>query len=371
MLTRVRDCYLPSLYEACHEEPYAPGRGGFGSWPRTKWWWVGALERPGIHMLKVHRGKNLLVTSEVAAAARPALPCRAGARRGARRRRCAAAAPPGRGRALAARGPAARAGLDPKRLRALRAQLEAPGALVGRQLVIYTDAGGHQHTSELARWDQVFPEPPAGAGGLAELVVGGRARGRRDARADVGAWFHRGWGSAVDHVDALVAGGRLERPEPGWIAVDGLDSALGWASMRSRRPATTRRSTTGWRCATPCAGVCRCGASRSTTCAPAIPKGRTCSYGKPADARSRAGTSRRTPGATRRCAWRSATSACCPRSAGAASATRSTARSRGVRRRSASPSSRARSTRTCPRRSPSPSSAASARSRASSASSST
>jgi hypothetical protein len=31
MLTRTTDCSLPSLYEACHEEPYKPG--GRGSLP--------------------------------------------------------------------------------------------------------------------------------------------------------------------------------------------------------------------------------------------------------------------------------------------------------------------------------------------------
>src|ERR671930_471266 len=69
LLTRTADSALPSLYEACHEGPYAPGRGGFGEWPATKWPWFGELaDRNGIHRLKVHhRGKNLLVTEEVAA----------------------------------------------------------------------------------------------------------------------------------------------------------------------------------------------------------------------------------------------------------------------------------------------------------------
>src|SRR5919201_5117194 len=62
ILTRTADCALPSLHEACHEEPYRPGAGGFGEWPRTKWQWFGRLaERPGLTALKVHRGKHLLV----------------------------------------------------------------------------------------------------------------------------------------------------------------------------------------------------------------------------------------------------------------------------------------------------------------------
>src|SRR5437763_12298121 len=68
LLTRTADSALPSLYEACHEDPYAPGRGGFGEWPATKWRWFGGLAaRDGIQLLKVHRGKNLLVTTEIAA----------------------------------------------------------------------------------------------------------------------------------------------------------------------------------------------------------------------------------------------------------------------------------------------------------------
>src|SRR5205823_509317 len=69
LLTRTADSALPSLYEACHEDPYAPGRGGFGEWPATKWRWFGELaDREGMQRLNVHhRGKNLLVTAEVAA----------------------------------------------------------------------------------------------------------------------------------------------------------------------------------------------------------------------------------------------------------------------------------------------------------------
>src|SRR5205807_2336083 len=68
LLTRTADSALPSLYEACHEDPYAPGRGGFGEWPATKWPWFGELaDRDGVYRLKVHhRGKNLLVTEETA-----------------------------------------------------------------------------------------------------------------------------------------------------------------------------------------------------------------------------------------------------------------------------------------------------------------
>src|ERR1700733_14611760 len=67
LLTRTPDCALPSLYEACHEEPYAPGAVGFGTWPATKWPWFGALTDRGHLCVAVHRGKNLLVSTEAAA----------------------------------------------------------------------------------------------------------------------------------------------------------------------------------------------------------------------------------------------------------------------------------------------------------------
>jgi hypothetical protein len=43
LLTRTADCALPSLYEACHEDPYKIGSPGFATWPATKWPWFGEL----------------------------------------------------------------------------------------------------------------------------------------------------------------------------------------------------------------------------------------------------------------------------------------------------------------------------------------
>jgi hypothetical protein len=39
LLTRTADCALPSLYGACHEPPFKPGKPGFATWPATKWPW--------------------------------------------------------------------------------------------------------------------------------------------------------------------------------------------------------------------------------------------------------------------------------------------------------------------------------------------
>ncbi len=74
LLTRTPDSALPSFFEACHEEPYKPGAGGFGSWPATKWPWYEELaRRPGVYALKIHRGKHVLLTEETAALADPIL----------------------------------------------------------------------------------------------------------------------------------------------------------------------------------------------------------------------------------------------------------------------------------------------------------
>src|SRR5947208_7231600 len=66
LLTRTADCALPSLYEACHEDPYRPGSPGFATWPATKWPWFGELAGRGHLIAAVHRGKSLLACGAVA-----------------------------------------------------------------------------------------------------------------------------------------------------------------------------------------------------------------------------------------------------------------------------------------------------------------
>jgi hypothetical protein len=76
LLTLMPDCSLPSLFGACHEEPYKPGGRGFASWPKTKWWWGGALAgRPGVVVARIHAGKGVFLTEHTAALADPL--CRA------------------------------------------------------------------------------------------------------------------------------------------------------------------------------------------------------------------------------------------------------------------------------------------------------
>jgi hypothetical protein len=158
LLTRTADCALPSLYGACHEAPYKPGSPGFGTWPATKWPWFGGLGEHGYLIAAVHRGKNLLLTGEVAGLLDPI--CRAeitrmrGAGTGWRRLLDH----------LAAAGPASiddlrvELRLGRQELAALRAPLERCGAVIARSLQV-TAGEGHQHSSELIRWDQAHPIP--------------------------------------------------------------------------------------------------------------------------------------------------------------------------------------------------------------------
>src|SRR5215470_13530447 len=131
LLTRTADGALPSLYEACHEDPYKPGSPGFATWPATKWPWLGDR---GYLIAAVHRGKNLLMTGEVADLIDPI--CRAEITR-------MRAADPGWRRLLdhlADAGPASiedlRTELRLKRqeLNALRAPLQRCGAILARSL---------------------------------------------------------------------------------------------------------------------------------------------------------------------------------------------------------------------------------------------
>ena len=189
LLTRTADSALPSLFEACHEEPYAPASPGFGQWPRTKYPWFGELGARGYPVLAIHRGKSLLVTPEVARLIDPI--CRAEIKR-------MEAADPEWARLLrhfAEAGPSeledlqVELGLKPKELKSLRGPLERTGAVVARALV-YEDP--HRHTSELARWDQVFPEPADGAG-LVDVVVAGVRAAVVAPEGELKRWFSWRW----------------------------------------------------------------------------------------------------------------------------------------------------------------------------------
>ena len=208
LLTRTADSALPSLFGACHEEPYAPSKPGFGQWPRTKYPWFGELGARGYPVLAVHRGKSLLVTPEVGALFDPL--CRGARLEAARRATCCCGTWPRRAR-RSSRTCKSSSDFAPKDLKRMRAPLERCGALVSRS-VVYEEP--HRHTSLLSRWDQLFPEAAPG-GGLDKLVVRAVGAAVLAPEAEVPRWF-AWWEDGL--VQRLVEDGRLASPEPGWLA---------------------------------------------------------------------------------------------------------------------------------------------------------
>ena len=217
MLTRTSDCALPSLFGACHEEPYRAGSAGFATWPRTKYPWFWELaQNEGTYELSIHRGKNMLLTGELAALADPI--CRA------ELHRCAAAGDDGAvllGH-LADAGPSelddlkVELGWSAPRLRGARSPLERVGAVVSHGITLPGRDRGHVHSSVLARWDQAFPEPSAN-GGLGELVAAGVRAAVIAPEPELRRWFSWTWLWDDGLVDRLVESGSVERPAPGLV----------------------------------------------------------------------------------------------------------------------------------------------------------
>ncbi len=226
LLTRTADSALPSLFEACHEEPYSATSPGFGQWPATTWPWFGEVAERGYLVVSVHRGKNLLVADEIAAVLDPI--CRAEIER-------MREADPDWARLLdhlAEAGPSniedlqVELGLTPKELKSLRAPLERCGAIVSRSLEV-TAGHGHTHASELSRWDQLHP----GAGAvdlcprhaLGNLLVAAVRAAVLAPQRELKRWFSWQWYWDDAIVDELVVEGRLVR-------VDGHVTAAGTPS---------------------------------------------------------------------------------------------------------------------------------------------
>lgn len=211
LLTRTADSALPSLFEACHEEPYARDSPGFGQWPATKFPWFGELGARGHPILAVHRGKSLLVTDEVADLLDPI--CRAELAR-------MEDADEGWGRLLghlADAGPSeledlqTELALSPKELKSLRSPLERCGAVIARSIV-YEDP--HRHTSVLARWDQVHARPSAERDprqALGDLLCAGVRAAVIAPERELARWFSWRWYWDDALVDDLVWAGRLLR----------------------------------------------------------------------------------------------------------------------------------------------------------------
>ena len=213
LLTRTTDSALPSLFEACHEEPYARGSRGFGQWPATKFPWFGQLGRLGARglILAIHRGKSLLVTDELAELLDPI--CRAELLRmeGEDESRARLL------RHLADAGPSelgdlqTELALTPKELKSLRSPLERCGAVVA-QSIVYEEP--HRHTSLLARWDQVRPTPSGASDprqALADLLCAGVRAAVVAPERELARWFSWRWYWDDSLLDELLRTGRLAR----------------------------------------------------------------------------------------------------------------------------------------------------------------
>ena len=233
LLTRTADCALSSLYEACHEGPYKPGSRGFATWPATKWPWFGELADRGYLIAAVHRGKNLLMTGEVAGLIDPI--CRAEITR-------MRAADPGWRRLLDHLADAGSASIEDLRtelrlkrqeLSALRAPLERCGAILARSLQV-TAGAGHLHASELIRWDQAHPASSGSHAdprqALADLIAAAVRAAVVAPEREVRRWFSWRWYWTGELIDGLLRDGRLRR-------VDGHVAAAAWPP-RVRRPRT-------------------------------------------------------------------------------------------------------------------------------------
>jgi hypothetical protein len=214
LLTRTTDCALPSLHEACHEEPYKPGAGGFAEWPATKWPWGFELaRRDDVQAAKIHRGKTMFLSVEAAALADPV--CRA---------EIARMEAEDEGWALLLRhlgnmGPSLtedvvrELDLKPKELKAIRTPLERCGAVVARFFQVDDD-----WVTELARWDQIHLNAST-RGGLHELVVAGVRAAVVCPEREPRRWFSWTWLWHDGLIERLLDEGRLMRPEPGWLAL--------------------------------------------------------------------------------------------------------------------------------------------------------
>ena len=217
LLTRTTDCALPGLHEACHEEPYRAGAKGFGSWPKTKWWWGFDLaRRDDVTATKIHRGKTLFLSAEAAALADPV--CRSEiARMEAENEGWALLL-----RHLGNEGPSLAEDVErelqltPKELRAIRSPLERCGAILGR--LVHVPGKDDDWVTELVRWDHLHPTPSPG-GGLAELVVAGVRASVVCPEREPRRWFSWTWLWQDELIDGLVDEQRLIRPEPGWLTL--------------------------------------------------------------------------------------------------------------------------------------------------------
>jgi hypothetical protein len=223
LLTRTTCCSLPSLFEACHEEPYAADKPGFGQWPRTKWGWSFALaRRPGVYALKIHhRRKTIYVTDEIARLIDPIVRDELERMTNADPRWALVLDH------LAAAGPSTsddmktELGLKPRELKAILYPLELCGTIVGR--AVEPTEEGTVEGFEYVRWDDVFPDPAPRVNGIDELILTGVRAAVLATEREAAGWFPWKWRLEPGVVERLVSEGRLERPAPGWLAAAALE----------------------------------------------------------------------------------------------------------------------------------------------------
>lgn len=217
MLTRTPDSSLPSLFEACHEDPYAPGKPGFGQWPRTKWSWSFVLPtRPGVYTLKIHhRRKTLYVSEEVARLVDPIV--RAEIERMRDNPEWALVLDH-----LADAGPSTtddlrtELGLKPHDLKKLLYPLELCGTVVNR--AIEPDETGEVQGFEYLRWDQAYPNAAPGDGAIDDFIVAAVRAAVVATEREIPKWFAWRRRFEDDLLDRLVSEERLAHPAPGWLA---------------------------------------------------------------------------------------------------------------------------------------------------------
>jgi hypothetical protein len=213
LLTLTPSCSLPSLFGACHEEPHSPGKGGYGDYPKTRWWWGGALEASDAALAtKLHRGKTLFLARRVVGLVDPL--CRAEVARAAAGDHGTAVA-----RAVAhlrAAGPSTsddlkqELGLGAPEYQKVKRRLEMSGIAVSRHLEVAAANGGHRHVSELSLWDQVVaPANAPSDDALRALLVAAVDAAVVAPEKEARAWFT--WKIAPALVDDAVECGELAR----------------------------------------------------------------------------------------------------------------------------------------------------------------
>ncbi len=218
MLTRSADSALPSLFEACHEDPYAPDKQGFGQWPRTKWSWSFMLAaQPGVYAPKIHhRRKTLYVSDETARLLDPIIRAELDRMNGEPEWALVLEHLDAAG-ASSAEDLQTELGLKPPELKKLLYPLELCGVVVNRAIEPTEDGRVDGH--EYVRWDQAFPEAAGGGARLDDFVVAAVRAAVVAPEREITKWFAWRWRFDADLLDRLVAEGRLMRPELGWIAI--------------------------------------------------------------------------------------------------------------------------------------------------------